>query len=128
MNHYEQCETLVRLAVAHSTEVEMVQSLWSCLYEYDTSGKAPAPASIIEITHLRAVSPEGYASTDIALVGRLTSGQWVTCVAWSDTSGFDCQGQVDWWVGKTREDAIRFGLDEEPRRALGFPSIAGETR
>lgn len=128
MTDYAHYGPLVRLAAAHSTEVEMDQNLWSCLYEYDTSGKAPAPASIAEITHLRATSPEGWSSTDIALVGRLADGRWVTCVAWSDTSGFDCRGQVDWWVGETREDAIKFGLDEESRRALGFPSIAGETR
>ncbi|WBP89480.1 hypothetical protein [Kitasatospora cathayae] len=118
MSDYSQYEPLVALAAAHDTEVEVDSYLWASLYEYAEGGEVPAPRSIVEITELRAVSPEGWASVDVALVARLGDGRWATCVAWADTTGFGCRYQVDWRINPTREQAVAFGLDEESRRAL----------
>lgn len=120
MSDYTQYEPLVALAAVHDTEVELDINLWSSLYEFAEGGEVPPPQDLVEITHLRAVSPEGWSSTDIAFVARLADGRWATCVAWSDTSGFGCRQQVDWRINSRREQAIAFGLDEESRRALGL--------
>lgn len=117
-------ERLATLTSGFKTEVELDKWLWSSLYEYGPSD-APAPEQIAEVTHLWAVSPEGYADTDIAFLARLTDNRWAACVAWSDTSGFGCQEGVDWAVRATRDWAIRFGLDKEARKHLGL-SLPGE--
>ncbi|MFH8792262.1 hypothetical protein [Streptomyces sp. NPDC017941] len=117
-------QRLSSLTAAFGTEVPLDEWTWHSLYEYaDTD--VPAPEQIVEITHLWAVSPEGYGSTDIALVARLYDGRWATCVAWSDTSGFGCQQGVDWRVNATQELAISQGLDKESRKHLGL-SLPGE--
>ena len=116
---------LVALTVQFiSAEITLDEWTWGSLYEY-ASGDVPEPDQIAEITHLWAVSPEGYGSTDIAFLARLTNDQWATCVAWSDTSGFGCQQGVDWRINPTREAAISQGLDKESRTHLGL-SLPGE--
>lgn len=120
MTDYQRYQHLATLAAAHSTDIEMDIWTWSSLYDY-AEGPAPEPTTIEEITNLSASSPEGYSSTDIAFLGRLTNGRWVTCVAWSDTTGFGCQHQVDWRIADTRDEAIAFGLDQESRNKLGLP-------
>lgn len=117
-------ERLVALTAGLTAEVALDEWDWSALFEY-ADGTAPAPAAITEVTNLWSTSPEGYASRDIALVARLHDGQWATCVAWSDTSGFGCQQGVDWRVNDTRELAISQGLDKESRTHLGL-SLPGE--
>lgn len=64
-------------------------------------------------------SPEGYGSTDMAILVELTDGTWAACMAWSDTTGFGCQDDVQWKVAPTRAEAISQGLDREARRKLG---------
>ncbi|MEU9333196.1 hypothetical protein AB0D49_08520 [Streptomyces sp. NPDC048290] len=124
MTDMQPFERLATLTTRFSTEVSLDAWTWSSLYEYaDTA--APEPGQIVEVTDLWAVSPEGYGSTDIAVVGRLLGGQWFTCVAWSDTSGFGCQQGVDWRINDTRELAISQGLDKESRVHLGL-ALPGE--
>lgn len=112
-------QPLVALSAAHTTELDFDTWMWATLYTEGT-GEIPGPEQIAEITHLRGVSPEGYASSDIALMARLADGRWATCVAWSDTSGFDCRGAVDWRINDTREQAIDLGLDQETRALFGL--------
>ena len=64
------------------------------------------------------VSPEGYGSTDFVALCELADGTWATCTAWSDTTGWGCQCEVTWRWARTRDDAIRLGLDAEGRRRL----------
>lgn len=118
---------LTTLAARHDTgEIEFDPYLWDSLYEFGT-GDIPEPDQITEITHLWATSPEGYASTSIALLARLADGRWATCVAWSDTSGFGCQQQVDWRIHATRGQAVALGLDTEARGRLGLALGDGES-
>lgn len=119
-------QRLATLAAQFDTETTVDEWTWSSLYEY-AKGDAPQPEYIAEVTHLWADSPEGFASLDVAFLARLTDGRWATCVAWSDTSGFDCQGDVDWRVNDNRELAISQGLDKESRAHLGL-SLPGESR
>lgn len=113
-------DRLAVMAGPFDTEGILGASLWSDLYEY-ADGDVPEPDHIVEITDLWAASPEGWASTDIALLARLVDGRWATCVAWSDTTGFGCQHQVDWRINPSREQAIRQGLDKAARVHLGLP-------
>lgn len=107
-------------STAHLDDMSIDGYLWQNLYEYADTTPTP-PEDIAEITHLWATSPEGFASTNLAALGRLHGdGGWFTVVAWCDTSGFDCMGQVDWHRADTREQAIRFGLDREARAHLGL--------
>lgn len=124
MNDMQPYQRLAALTSGFTTEVELDEWLWSSLYEYAT-GNPPAPERMSEVTHLRAVSPEGWGSTDIALLARLHDGQWAACVAWSDTSGFGCREGVDWTISPTREAAIAMGLDKEARAHLGL-ALPGE--
>ncbi|MFG3046326.1 hypothetical protein ACGFZR_15520 [Streptomyces sp. NPDC048241] len=117
-------ERLASLTVRFTTEVVLDSWLWRSLYEFG-SGDIPDSAQVVEVTDLWAVSPEGYADTDIALIARLADGQWATCVAWSDTTGFGCQEGVDWRINSTRELAISQGLDRESRLHLGL-ALSGE--
>jgi hypothetical protein len=71
-----------------------------------------------------AESPEGYASTNVFALVRLTDG-WATLVAWCDTTGWDCQSGGDWRWAATREQAVANGLGNEERAALGLSLAAG---
>ena len=124
MTDMQPYERLAELTARFTTEVVLDAWTWRSLYEY-AAGEVPEPAQIAEVTDLWAISPEGYGSTDIALVARLTDGQWATCVAWSDTTGFGCQEDVAWRINATREAAISRGLDKESRVHLGL-SLPGE--
>ena len=68
---------------------------------------------------------EGYGSRDVALLAELTDGTWATCVAWCDTTGWDCQSGANWRVAPTRELAISNGLDKYARARLDL-SLPGE--
>jgi len=72
-----------------------------------------------------ATSPEGYASIDFVCLVELTDGTWATCVAWADTTGWDCRSGIAWKVAATRDEAIRLGLDKASRAQLGVP-LPGE--
>lgn len=63
-------------------------------------------------------SPEGYGSTDLCCLVELTDGSWAACVAWCDTTGWDCRADAQWKWAPTRELAISQGLDREARRRL----------
>ncbi|MEV8623370.1 hypothetical protein [Streptomyces sp. NPDC051079] len=115
---------LATLTARFDTEVSLDEWLWRSLYEYAT-GDVPEPHLIAEVTDLWSISPEGYSDTNIALLARLDDDRWASCVAWSDTSGFGCQEDVDWRINPTRESAIAMGLDKESRTHLGL-SLPGE--
>lgn len=120
---YQRLATLTP-TTAYLDDVSIEEYLWESLYDH-ANQTPPQPDTIAEITHLWAVCRDGYADLDLALLARLTDGQWATCVAWSDTSGFDCRGDVDWHTADTREAAISQGLDKEARAHLGL-SLPGE--
>ena len=112
MEPYERLELVT--AQSETDEVQLDAYLWRSLFEY-ADGPAPDPDSI-ESAHVWAVSPEGYGSTDIALIARLTDGQWATCVAWSDTTGFGCQQGVDWRRdGPSIDNGRRLAHQPHPR-------------
>lgn len=119
---------LAQLAKAFNTDgIGFDEYLWTSLYEYADGDQIPEPGHIVEITHLWATSPEGYGSTSLAFLARHQDGRWITCVAWSDTSGFGCQQGVDWRINDTREQAISQGLDKESRAHLGLALPGEET-
>lgn len=70
-------------------------------------------------------SPEGYGSTDMAILVELTDGTWAACMAWSDTTGFGCRDDVQWKVAPSRDEVISQGLDREARKKLGV-QLPGE--
>ncbi|MGW4222935.1 hypothetical protein ACWEG1_05710 [Streptomyces bauhiniae] len=117
-------ERLARMCVPFNTDPQLDEWDWSALFEY-ADGPAPDPAAIATISDLWCISPEGGGSLDIALVASLHDGQWATCVAWSDYTGFGCQQGVDWRINPTREAAISQGLDKESRTHLGL-ALPGE--
>lgn len=117
-------ERLAEMSGRFTTEAALDVWDWSALFEY-AEGDAPEPSEIAGLSALWSISPEGYASRDIAFIAKLHDGRWATCVAWSDTSGFGCQQGVDWRINPTRELAISQGLDKESRAHLGL-SLPGE--
>lgn len=60
-----------------------------------------------------------YAETDLALLVELIDGTFAACMAWCDTTGWDCQSGAAWKWAPTRELVIEYGLDREARRRLG---------
>lgn len=73
-----------------------------------------------EVEAVHGESTEGGCSVDIVLLVRLTDGSYATCMAWADYTGWGCQDDAVWKVALTRDDAIRFGLDQRGRRLLGL--------
>lgn len=65
------------------------------------------------------------AEMDLCALVELTDDTWATCVAWCDTSGFGCQGEVNWRVSPSRNMAISQGLDRAARAKLGV-ALLGE--
>jgi hypothetical protein len=63
--------------------------------------------------------------TNLTLLVELTDGTWAACMAWCDTTGWDCGAGVQWKWGRTRDEVIRQGLDRGSRRLLGVP-LEGE--
>jgi hypothetical protein len=126
---FERLATLRPTAVNLSQDdVELDPYLWSTLYQFtDGDQTPPAAEDIAEITHFWGMSPEGYASTALAVLGRLVDDRWFSCNASCDTSGFDCRGYVDWHVANTREGAIALGLDKESRNRFGLSLSTEET-
>jgi hypothetical protein len=63
-------------------------------------------------------SPEGYASTNVVALGEARDGRWVVVEGWCDTTGWDCQ--AGGWItyADTRDNAIKFALDDESRKRL----------
>lgn len=72
-----------------------------------------------------AESREGFASTHAWGLLHLKDGTWAACIAWCDTTGWDCQSDTMWRLLPTREEAIILGLDEEGRRRLGLELAEG---
>ncbi|MFJ3170610.1 hypothetical protein ACIPJK_07470 [Streptomyces roseus] len=121
MTDMQPYERLAALPIGHNPTGPEDAYTWSALWCYDESNAAPTPAAITEVTHLWSESYEGYADVNVALLARLESGAWAACVAWCDTSGWDCQSGVDWKVSADRDWVIRMGLDKEARARLGLP-------
>lgn len=108
---------------------EAAEFPWSSLFEfgptYTPPEHMPTKSDIASVECWWYVSGRDYADEDVNLLGRLTDGRWVTCVAWSDSSGFGCQEQVDWRIHETRRGAVTLGLDQAARRNLGL-ALPGE--
>jgi hypothetical protein len=76
---------------------------------------------IAEVTHLRE-KPEherDYNDNDVHALARLNDGRWAGVHGWCDTTGWDCQAGVTWFVG-SRDEVIRDGLTEEDRNHWGL--------
>lgn len=67
-----------------------------------------------------------YAEESVVLLVELTDGTWAACMAWCDTTGWDCQAGVQWKWAPTREEVVRQGLDRSSRAAIGEP-LDGES-
>lgn len=66
------------------------------------------------------VSPYGdWNDQDVVALVALTDGSWAALTAWCDTTGWCCQSGAVWRWARTRDDAIRLGLDREGRHRLG---------
>lgn len=63
---------------------------------------------------------EGGTDLDMVLLMRLTDGRWASVTAWNDYTGWGCQDASYVKVGATRDDVIRYGLDNEGRERLGL--------
>lgn len=55
---------------------------------------------------------------DMVLLMRLHDGRWASVTAWNDYTGWGCQDASYVKVGATRDDVIRYGLDNEGRERL----------
>jgi hypothetical protein len=66
-----------------------------------------------------------YSETNIAALVELTDGSWAAVMAWCDTTGWDCQSDVQWKWGPTRDLVISQGLDRPSRERLGL-ALPGE--
>lgn len=62
---------------------------------------------------------------DLVAVLRLWDGRWASVQGWNDYTGWGCQDGSTVAIGESREQVIRFGLDEEGRRKLGL-EIGGD--
>jgi hypothetical protein len=79
---------------------------------------------LVSVEAFYAESPEGWGSQNVFALVELTDG-WATIIAWCDTTGWDCQSGGDWRWAATREEAIRNGLGNEERAALGLSFEGG---
>lgn len=57
---------------------------------------------------------------EMTLLGRTKGGRWFALEAWNDYTGWGCQDSSDLYIGDTREDAVRNGLTNSGREALGM--------
>lgn len=118
MDQYERLEALTE---GRTADEQIDGCDWRGLWEDSRpDGDVPSPEEIASVTHSYSYSPEGYGSVNLAFLGRLNDGRWVTCVAWCDTSGWDCRSGSDWRIFDTRNGAVAFGLDKESRARLGL--------
>ena len=62
---------------------------------------------------------DGGSELNMVLLCELRDGRWASIVAWNDYTGWGCQDGVDVRVGATRENVVRYGLDNEQRGLLG---------
>lgn len=70
----------------------------------------------------RYVVGSGHTGTELDLVAvlRLKDGRWVSVQAWNDYTGWGCGEGSNVAIGSTRDQVVRFGLDDEGRRKLGI--------
>lgn len=90
-------------------------------YEVITQNdRGPVTADrIVRVEHLAVDRSAGYSACDVVALAEATDG-WLTLTAWCDTTGWDCQSDGRWHWAPTRADAIRNGLDNDGRAALGL--------
>jgi hypothetical protein len=93
---------------------------WGPGVEYLTASGLPrqtveaiTPGQLAEITHLWSERGD-YAETTVHALVRLHDGRWAGVHGWCDTTGWDCQAGVTWFVG-SRDEVIRDGLTEQDR-------------
>jgi hypothetical protein len=100
---------------------------WSSYYSgtfsvYDGASVEDVTAErIARVDAWLADSSEGYSATDFTALVELADGTWAACMAWCDTTGWDCRSGVQWKWARTRDDAISQGLDRDARARLGVP-------
>jgi len=73
---------------------------------------------IAELTHHLGRWPGGW-DGDFAGVGRLKDGRWFGWEGWHDSTGWDCQSGATFVITDSQEDAFRWGLSKETRKAFG---------
>ena len=92
---------------------------------------APTLADLAEVTHYSISwhgqpyrpggDDNGGSELMLVLLGTLKDGRWFALTAWNDYTGWGCQDHCDIRISESRDDVIRFGLDNEGRETLGLP-------
>ena len=65
------------------------------------------------------ISYGDYAEEDVFALVILNDGRYAACEAWCDTTGFDCQSNTIWSLGRYA-DVTRFGMSDIARERLGI--------
>jgi hypothetical protein len=89
------------------------------VFDYVSSEQVPEADALASLEAFSAWEGD-YAEEDVQALLRLKDGRYATVVASCDSTGYDCQGYVDWHIAETFEEAVLFGLDESARKNL-FP-------
>jgi hypothetical protein len=57
---------------------------------------------------------------DLVAILRLKDGRWASVQGWNDYTGWGCRDGSQMSIGATKEQVVRFGLDDEGRTKLGL--------
>lgn len=95
-----------------------------------SAGNPVAPGDVAEVTDWYVtynggppyVAGSGDTGTELTLIAilRLKDGRWAALQGWNDYTGWGCQDGAEMKVGESREQVVRFGLDDDGRRKLGL--------
>jgi len=107
---------------------------WDVLFPGGHLGLYSGTYSVTDGTRVADVTPERIAEvvawqvregdsaeTNVRLIARLTDGSWAACMAFCDTTGWDCQAGVEWRWAPDEVLIIEQGIDRATRAALGRP-------
>lgn len=93
-------------------------------------GNPITPADVAEVTDWYVtyhegppyIAGSGDTGSELTLIAilRLHDGRWVALQGWNDYTGWGCQDGAEMKVGGSREQVVRFGLDDDGRRKLGL--------
>lgn len=72
------------------------------------------------LLHSYCTSPEGYWSLDFCGIYELKNGEFWAFDGWTDTTGWGCQENADWYGPRASVEAAASLLTQEHRRALKF--------
>lgn len=82
------------------------------------------PGQVAEVVAYRC-ELGSYAETEIRAVFRLHDDRYALVNAWCDSTGWDCQAGVTWYVG-TRDEVLNTAVTAEDRAWMGMPDPHGE--